>query len=121
MNRLGTEIVRQEQDISPLHKKDAAEATQVLVVDDEESVRELLRLILEQAGYRVVLAPNGQEALRKFLIRDTRPGVNGCADATDGRLDPSATHPGDVRCPGNDDHSVRAGAGQGARPACGSR
>ena len=37
----------------------------VLVVDDEESVRKLLQRILEEAGYNVVTAANGQEALDK--------------------------------------------------------
>ncbi len=37
----------------------------VLVVDDEESVRNLLQRILGEAGYDVVTAANGQEALDK--------------------------------------------------------
>jgi signal transduction histidine kinase/ActR/RegA family two-component response regulator len=39
-------------------------ATRVLVVDDEENVRELLRDILESEGYQVRLAAGGHEALR---------------------------------------------------------
>ena len=35
----------------------------VLVVDDEESVRNLLQRILKEASYDVVTAANGQEAL----------------------------------------------------------
>ncbi len=35
----------------------------VLVVDDEEDVREALRDLLEQYGYKVLAAPNGREAL----------------------------------------------------------
>ena len=35
----------------------------VLVVDDEESVRELVRMVLEGAGHRVDAAPGGREAL----------------------------------------------------------
>jgi DNA-binding response OmpR family regulator len=38
----------------------------ILVVDDEESVRNTLRGILENAGYRVVTAENGQKALEKI-------------------------------------------------------
>lgn len=38
----------------------------VLVVDDEESILETIRGILEVAGYRVVTAANGQEALGAF-------------------------------------------------------
>jgi signal transduction histidine kinase/ActR/RegA family two-component response regulator/uncharacterized membrane protein len=40
--------------------------TRILVVDDEENVRELLTDILESEGYRVELASSGREALEKF-------------------------------------------------------
>lgn len=46
---------------------------QVLVVDDDAPIRELLRNILEDAGYRVRLAVNGAEALT--LARVERPDV----------------------------------------------
>src|SRR5690606_26001145 len=36
----------------------------VLVVEDEESVRRLVRVVLEREGYRVLQATNGVEALR---------------------------------------------------------
>lgn len=35
----------------------------ILVVDDEENIRELIKFNLEKAGYQVLLAKNGQEAL----------------------------------------------------------
>jgi len=38
----------------------------ILVVDDEESIRELLRDVLESEGCRVYLAPGGREALGLF-------------------------------------------------------
>ncbi len=38
----------------------------ILVVDDEEHIRLLLRRILENAGYSVVTANNGREALEKL-------------------------------------------------------
>jgi CheY-like chemotaxis protein len=38
----------------------------VLVVDDEEAVRELLRDLLESEGFRVYLAPGSREALSLF-------------------------------------------------------
>jgi signal transduction histidine kinase/CheY-like chemotaxis protein len=41
----------------------------ILVVDDEEPVRELLRDILESHGCRVYLAPGGREALALFDAR----------------------------------------------------
>ena len=41
----------------------AGEQVRVLVVDDEESVRNLLQRILQDAGYQVTTAANGREAL----------------------------------------------------------
>jgi PAS domain S-box-containing protein len=38
----------------------------ILLVEDEEEVRRLVATILEQHGYRVLAAPNGEEALRVF-------------------------------------------------------
>ncbi len=38
----------------------------ILVVDDEPSVREVARLALQQAGYRVVVATDGLETLERF-------------------------------------------------------
>jgi DNA-binding response OmpR family regulator len=35
-----------------------------LVVDDEPSVRQLLRVVLEESGYKVIEAGNGAEAIR---------------------------------------------------------
>ena len=37
----------------------------ILVVEDEESVRELLRLYLEKEGFQVELASDGEEALKR--------------------------------------------------------
>jgi two-component system response regulator MprA len=36
----------------------------ILVVDDEEAIRLVLEMILTRRGYRVLLAPDGEEALR---------------------------------------------------------
>src|ERR1051325_5880368 len=41
-------------------------APRILVVDDEEAVRQLLMEILEIEGYEVTVAENGEEALRHF-------------------------------------------------------
>jgi len=40
-------------------------AGKILVVEDEEPVRELLRLYLEKEGYQVEVAVDGEEALQK--------------------------------------------------------
>ncbi len=44
----------------------ASQQTKILVVDDEDYVRELLRDILEREGYQVCLADGGHEALALF-------------------------------------------------------
>lgn len=38
----------------------------ILVVDDEAELRTMVRMVLERAGYQVLLAGDGQEALRLF-------------------------------------------------------
>lgn len=43
-----------------------APATTVLVVEGEEPIRELTRMILEKQGYRVVLAADGRQAIESF-------------------------------------------------------
>ncbi|HTU00234.1 MAG TPA: response regulator [Candidatus Sulfotelmatobacter sp.] len=57
----------------------------VLVVDDERSSVELLQAFLEEKGYEVIVAYNGEEALRQvkaerphLILLDIRmPGMNG--------------------------------------------
>ncbi|MCX7836182.1 MAG: PAS domain S-box protein [bacterium] len=39
----------------------------ILVVDDEEMIRSLAQTILEQLGYKVILAKDGREGLTKFI------------------------------------------------------
>ena len=39
----------------------------ILVVEDEEHVRDLVQMVLKEFGYRVILAVDGQDALDKFL------------------------------------------------------
>jgi DNA-binding response OmpR family regulator len=43
-----------------------ADASTILLVDDEESVQKLLTYPLERDGFRVVSARDGEEALRRF-------------------------------------------------------
>ncbi len=58
----------------------------VLVVDDEEHLRRVMRLTLEADGYEVAEAPDGEEALRLFgdgssvdatLLDQKMPGLDG--------------------------------------------
>ena len=61
------------------------EQERILVVDDEEAVRNLLQRILEEAGYAVTTAANGQEALYKLSLGEAKvmlldmkmPGISG--------------------------------------------
>lgn len=48
-------------------------AKTILVVDDEEHIRSLMATYLEQAGYRVVGAADGQEAL--YVARHEKPDL----------------------------------------------
>ncbi|MGB9714680.1 MAG: response regulator [Candidatus Bathyarchaeales archaeon] len=41
------------------------ESARILVVDDDENIREVLKTILEEEGYSVDMAKNGKEAIRK--------------------------------------------------------
>jgi CheY-like chemotaxis protein len=50
----------------------AKDAPRILVVDDEEVVRKVLRSLLKQAGYDVICAANGADALEQ-LGRIPRP------------------------------------------------
>jgi two-component system KDP operon response regulator KdpE len=45
-------------------------AETILVVDDDASVRKFLRVVLEEAGYSVVEASNGKEALQEVGQRE---------------------------------------------------
>jgi len=54
---------------APISGVRGAEVPEVLVIDDEASVRNLLRRILEQAGYGVRVAADGTEGLRRYRER----------------------------------------------------
>lgn len=45
----------------------------ILVVDDEENIRELCRMYLGREGYRVAAAADGEQALR--MIKDHQPAL----------------------------------------------
>lgn len=59
-------------------------ATHVLVVDDEATVRRLIQLNLERAGFRVTTAQDGVEALER--VAEDRPDLI-LSDITMPRLD----------------------------------
>lgn len=47
----------------------------VMVVDDEEAVREITRQVLEEFGYRVLLAADGSEAVSLFVANQSEVAV----------------------------------------------
>jgi two-component system, cell cycle response regulator CpdR len=49
-----------------------ARRTTILVVEDEESVREFVRLVLENAGYAVVAAHDGDHGFNEFAADPDR-------------------------------------------------
>ena len=53
-----------------MHTKDSPGKGRVLVVDDEENVRKLIRMSLTKAGYDVEEAENGEEAEKIIQARD---------------------------------------------------
>lgn len=54
----------------PAEKPPAANARRVLVVDDELSMRRLLRVVLESGGYSMLEAVNGESALRSVALEN---------------------------------------------------
>jgi two-component system response regulator PilR (NtrC family) len=66
-------------------ESDTAAKPRILVVDDEPSMREMLRIVLRRDGYEVLVAENGLEALETLkrepvdlLLSDIRmPDING--------------------------------------------
>jgi len=69
----------------------------ILVVDDEVPIVDLLRAVFEDEGYRVLVAHNGQDALRlaraehpDLVLSDVMmPGMSGVALAAAVRADPA--------------------------------
>jgi PAS domain S-box-containing protein len=76
---------RVEEAVEPVLETASTASSTVLVVEDEELVRNLVRQVLEQAGYDIVEASNGADALElagsrrvDLLLTDmTMPGLTG--------------------------------------------
>jgi len=85
--------VEQGRDKNPDAYQDLRGSGTVLVVDDEETVRTVARLMLKQLGYDVLLAENGLAALEVYrehrdaidlvLLDMTMPHVDGTAAYTE--------------------------------------
>lgn len=63
----------------------------VLVVDDEPDIRELMQLNLEMAGYRVITAADGKQALAA-VQRETPDARTACGVASRVRSAISPSH-----------------------------
>jgi len=51
-------------------------APEILIVEDEEGIRLILRRCLEAAGFRVQAVPTGEEALETYaLTKQTDPRI----------------------------------------------
>ncbi|WP_455378594.1 ATP-binding protein [Petrachloros mirabilis] len=53
---------------SPLEINPSAQKDTILVVEDEESIRKLVATVLQEQGYHVLTASNGNEALRSLQM-----------------------------------------------------
>ena len=60
--------------IQPQNRPEATQPTgpTILVVDDEPFIRNVLKLLLESNGFRVMQAGDGNEALELYQINHTR-------------------------------------------------
>ncbi|HCJ08657.1 MAG: response regulator transcription factor [Lachnospiraceae bacterium] len=66
-----------------------AEKQKILVADDARDIREVVRIMLEDAGFEVILAVNGEEAVEKFnadidlvildIMMPECDGINACS------------------------------------------
>ena len=50
-----------------------SELKKILVIDDDPSIQEILRIILERSGYQVYKAIDGEEAISQFV--DIKPDL----------------------------------------------
>lgn len=73
--RLMTDNVRQMQDRLKKAIGPEGEGEMILVVEDEEKLREFIRAVLVRCGYRVIAAADGTEGVRKFAANKKEIGL----------------------------------------------
>jgi len=76
-------------DLGPARPKTEGDprVPRILVIDDDAAIRELLRFVLEEEGYKVIEAANGAEGLQWYQAEPTdlvitdlhMPGMEGLA------------------------------------------
>ena len=59
---------------TPPSGNDVGTKATILVIDDDDDIRAVLAMVLDEAGFRVVTAANGREAL-EHLREDPQPDV----------------------------------------------
>ena len=59
---------------TPPSGNDVGTKATILVIDDDDDIRAVLAMVLDEAGFRVVTAANGREAL-EHLREDSQPDV----------------------------------------------
>jgi CheY-like chemotaxis protein len=67
---LSFETAKRFLSLTGIHGRDSSMAS-ILIIDDEEAVRALLRFALEAAGYEVTEAANGHQGLERYRQRPT--------------------------------------------------
>ena len=63
-------VTVKKQSARKIEKKAASEGSHILVVDDEETILDLLLALLEGYGHKVETACNGRQALEKIRVSD---------------------------------------------------
>jgi len=61
---IGYEEEKKDKELKPITRE--APSVRILVIDDEESVREILTKMLRAKGHQVVVASNGEEGIEQF-------------------------------------------------------
>lgn len=109
-------VARARELTSKAARKDGRET--ILVIDDSISFREAMREALENAGYRAVVAPTGEDGLREaaatrpaLIICDGElPGIDGITVIRRLRLDAALRHTPCIMISGSDINDGEIGA-----------
>ena len=93
----------------------------ILVVEDQEDNRQILRDQLGNAGYELIEAVDGEQALCRICKAAPRPDPDGHSIADHGRLRDNASDQDRSEIEGNPDHCgdfVRLGRRRGQGTGC---
>jgi two-component system cell cycle sensor histidine kinase/response regulator CckA len=68
------ESISEEINVKTVESSSASGTETILVAEDDEKLRKLSDIILKQQGYKVILAQNGEEAIKLFI--ENKDGIN---------------------------------------------